>query len=272
MGRARSIISTWKSGRGRIASRSVSVCICLEVPVSGVDDLAEAPHGPVECLSTLVGRHPRPGLEGDTAEQRLAAGEVINLLSIRGRQLFDGLGGLAERAGGLLTSGRTPAGVFRPTSGTVPGGPGSPCVTAGLASASLCWIATRLAGRRQRLGRLAGRRQQRRRCCCGCPPGRSWNSVTAGLASASLCRIARACGTPPAPRPACRSPTAGADVVVAVGQVGLELGDGGVGVGQPLLDRQRLLVRRQRLGRLAGRRSAGRRCCCGWRPGRPGTG
>ena len=35
-------------------------------------------------------------------------------------------------------------------------------------------------------------------------------------------------------------------------QLALELGDGGVGVGQPLLDRQPCLVRRQRLSRLAG--------------------
>ena len=99
-----------------------------------------------------------------------------------------------------------------------------------------------------------------------------WNSVTAGLASASFWRIASA-------RSYDRSASAGlpvarqqaADVVVALGQVVLELGDGGVGVGQLLPDRQRLLVRPQRLGRLAGRASAGRRCCGGSWPGRSGT-
>ena len=85
-------------------------------------------------------------------------------------------------------------------------------------------------------------------------PARSlWNSVTVGLASASFCRIAR--------RRLVRRQRLGrlagvdqqdADVVVAVRQVALELGDGGVGVGQLLLDRQRRLVRLQRLGRLAG--------------------
>ena len=51
-------------------------------------------------------------------------------------------------------------------------------------------------------------------------------------------------------------------------QVAPEFGDGGVVVGQLLLDRQRPAVRLQRLGRLAGLRSAGSRCCGGCPPGR----
>ena len=77
--------------------------------------------------------------------------------------------------------------------------------------------------------------------------------MTAGLASASLCWIARAAWYDASASPGLPvSLQQDADVVVSYSPVLLELGDGGVGVGQPLLDRPRRLVRRQRLARLAG--------------------
>ena len=50
---------------------------------------------------------------------------------------------------------------------------------------------------------------------------------------------------------------------VAHRQVALEFGDGGVGVGQLLLDRQRLLVRRSAPRPACRSRDSRSRCCCG---------
>ena len=138
-------------------------------------------------------------------------------------------------------------------------------VTAGLASASFCWIA-----------RAASYDAS---ASAGLPVSRSrmpmllwlvarslWNWVTAGLASASLCWIARAAwydASASAGLPV--SLQQDADVVVAARQVALELGDGGVGAGQALQQRSRFLVRRPRLVRPPGRPS-------GDRPGRSGCG
>ena len=70
-------------------------------------------------------------------------------------------------------------------------------------------------------------------------------SVTVGWSSASLCWIASAARTPPAPPPLPRLAEQDADAVVAGGQVALELGDGGVVVGQPLADRPGFLIEAQ---------------------------
>ena len=78
------------------------------------------------------------------------------------------------------------------------------------------------------------------------------NSVTAGLSSASFCWIASALrysASASAGLPVCRQQHA--EVVVAARQVAAEFGDGGVVVGQLLLDRQRLAVLGLRLRRLA---------------------
>ena len=99
-----------------------------------------------------------------------------------------------------------------------------------------------------------------------------WNSVTAGLASASLCWIARAASYDASASPGlpvCSQQSA--DVVVAHRQVALELGDGGVGVGQPLLDRPRRLDTTPAPLPACRSLSARGRCCCGYSPGRSGT-
>ena len=67
-------------------------------------------------------------------------------------------------------------------------------------------------------------------------------SVTAGLSSASFCWIASALRYSASASAACPSATAEAEVVVDARQAVAEFGDGGVVVGQLLLDRQRLAV------------------------------
>ena len=64
----------------------------------------------------------------------------------------------------------------------------------------------------------------------------SWYQVTEGLSSASFCRTFRAARATSAPRPACRSVQHDADVVLGARQASDELGDGGIVVGQLLID------------------------------------
>ena len=98
-----------------------------------------------------------------------------------------------------------------------------------------------------------------------------WNSVTEGLSSASFWRIASARSYDRSASAGGRSRLQVADVVVARGQVVPELGDGRIVVGQLLADRQRPLVRPQRLGRMAGRALQGADVVVALRPGCSGT-
>ena len=124
-------------------------------------------------------------------------------------------------------------------------------VTAGLASASFCWIASAAsydasasAGLPVSLSRTP--------MLLWLVARSLWNWVTAGLASASFCWIARAAWYDASASAGLPVSLSRMPMLLWLRQVALELGDGGVGVGQLLLDRPRRLVRRQRLGRLAG--------------------
>ncbi len=126
-------------------------------------------------------------------------------------------------------------------------------MTSGLASASFCWIACAAWYDASASAGLPVRDST--------SPMLLWLNarsivelrVSAGLASASFCRIARAAWydtSASAGLPVSDSSTPMSLWVDP--QFALELDDGGVGVGQPLPDRPRRLVRRQRLFRLAG--------------------
>ena len=123
-------------------------------------------------------------------------------------------------------------------------------VTAGLASASFCWIAraawydaSASSGLPVSARSLPMLLWLLARSC--------WNPVTVGLASASFCWIARAASI----RRQRLGRLAGlsqedADAVVATRQVALVLSDGGFGTGHTLQQRPRFRVRRPPLVRL----------------------
>ena len=145
----------------------------------------------------------------------------------------------------------------------VPPGCTRKLVTAGLSSASFCWIA--IAWRYSASASAGWPVSDSRYAEVAWLSARSLrNSVTAGLSSASFWQIASASrysASASAGLPVSRQQEA--EVVVAVRQVAAESRDGGVVVGQLLADRHRRAVLGLRLRRLARLRQQDAEARCG---------